>query len=172
MLSKNKIICNCENLKFEINHLKVEVFSLKNENKSLKSAYARNITSKFDFEKLFVGQKPNDKTGLGFKKEYGSKPVSSRPKDQISKRELNQPKNNQGHAFIYKDYSKDKSLKHQSFTKFTNNNKRFNYFKKFQKTHENNHLVKNEKLYKQDSNGYFYEISKTIVPRKIQSNES
>ena len=157
--------------KFEINHLKVEIFSLKNENKSLKSPCARNVTTKFDFEKLFVEQKPNDKTGLGFKKEYGSKPASSRPKDQISKRKLNQPKISRGHAFIYKDYSKDKSFKNKPFKKFKINNNRFNYFNNFQKTHENNHFVKNEKLFKRDTNGYFYEILKSIVPRKIQLNE-
>ena len=168
--NKNKNICVCENLKIELNHLKVEILSLKTENASLKSACARNFTRRFDVEDLSIGQKPNSKSGLGFKKDFGSKPKLSRPQIQKSKGKPNQPKNSHGHAFIYKDYSRENNFKNKQFSQ--NKNKRFNYFNKFQKTYENDHFNSCEKRYQRDSNRYFYEISKTNVQMGSQFNES
>jgi hypothetical protein len=169
-LNKKINNCICEKLKTEINHLKVEVVSLKCENKSLKSACVSNVTSKLDLDNLPIGQKPNDKTGLGFKKEVGTKPAPSRPKNHTVKREFNQPKS-RGSAFLYRDYSKGQSPKSRTFKSFSKNN-RFHYLHDFRHIHENNRGVTTERLYKKSPNGYFYEIVDTHVPRKIQPNES
>src|SRR5665213_2247312 len=90
--------CECQALKSETSSLKVEIQNLKFVN-DLKSVCVSLTPSTPSLDKVMEGQKPNDKTGLGFKKTNGNKPESSKSQDQKAKREHN-AKTNRGNAFM------------------------------------------------------------------------
>ncbi|HEY5235537.1 MAG TPA: hypothetical protein VIJ14_05120, partial [Rhabdochlamydiaceae bacterium] len=151
--------CECHALKSETSLIKVELQNLKFVNESLRKACVSLAPSTPSLDQVLEGQKPNDKTGLGFKKDNGNKPGPSRPKDQKSKWE-NNGKVSHGNAFIYRDYNHGKNVKNDQPKNGSNNN-RVNHFAQ-NTSHRRNNLGRTDCVFKRGPNGYFYEVNNYI----------
>ena len=107
---KGKMIVEngCQTHSGEIAILKVRILNLETENRALRSTQSSNSSS-FDLEKMYLGQKPNDKTGLGYVKSSTSSyslktgcPTIKRESPQTKKvNKVTKDKKNRGLAHLY-----------------------------------------------------------------------
>jgi hypothetical protein len=109
---KSKSLSEIDSLKLEINNLKCENEKLKCEERIVKPTI-----ESINLDKILRGQKPNDKTGLGYKKEKDIRSIPSQPKH------IKRPNQIKGHAYMYRNFSRNQN-NHNNFPK---SNNRFNF---------------------------------------------
>ena len=142
----------------ELEILKVRILTLETENRALRSNYA-SCSTNYDLEKMYIGQKPYDKTGLGYEKVSSSsksvnssRPIAKGKSPQKSKEDKNKNcRNIRGHAYMYQRKPKNRYGMNQS-----NGNHTTSRPQQF-----------SNKIYFKGPNGWFYENKNQDFSKKI-----